>query len=242
MVYQKIRRQTTPNIQRQITTTNKLPININKYMEIRTTYKQTHDMVIPDKRAYKQHHSHDFLIITTDKDLNKEYATFVITEYYKQARTKKDKPAHENRFITFLINYHPERARLIMYHAGCTQKKSTTLTTTTTQEDKQPTTRGHQNDHHHHLLTTITKVTTMTKTSLTTKDSHQRSTRGTAADYQVQREHQKHNRNQHHNDMENNIPKEQDHDDHQLMYNQNNLVQSTCSTQLSTHSTLKLHH
>eukprot|EP00971_Amphidinium_carterae_P331566 6465212-Amphidinium_carterae.1 len=65
-------------------------------MEIRTTYKQTHDMIIADKQAYKQHHFHDFSIITSDKDLDEEYAKLMSTEYYKQARSKKNKPGHEN--------------------------------------------------------------------------------------------------------------------------------------------------
>eukprot|EP00971_Amphidinium_carterae_P002264 44746-Amphidinium_carterae.1 len=34
-----------------------------------------------DKQTYKQHHFHDFSIITSDKDMDEEYAKLLITEY-----------------------------------------------------------------------------------------------------------------------------------------------------------------
>eukprot|EP00971_Amphidinium_carterae_P051515 1014326-Amphidinium_carterae.1 len=90
-------------------------------MEIRTTYKQTYDMVINGKQTYKQHHCYDFFIITSGKDMDEEYVQLMIIKYYKQARAKKNKSAHENKFMTFLSNYYPERTRLIM-HKGLTRQ------------------------------------------------------------------------------------------------------------------------
>eukprot|EP00971_Amphidinium_carterae_P172055 3411420-Amphidinium_carterae.1 len=70
-------------------------------MEIRTTYKQTHNMVITDKQAYKQHHFHGFLIITSDMDMDEEYAKLMITEYHKQAASEiEDRQASARRTRT----------------------------------------------------------------------------------------------------------------------------------------------
>eukprot|EP00971_Amphidinium_carterae_P140852 2790699-Amphidinium_carterae.1 len=62
----KIARSTTHNI------------DIAQYMEIRTTSKQTKVKLISNKAEYKSRHVHDFSIITTDHDLNEDYAIQMI--------------------------------------------------------------------------------------------------------------------------------------------------------------------
>eukprot|EP00971_Amphidinium_carterae_P308749 6135235-Amphidinium_carterae.4 len=91
-------------------------------METQTTYRQTHQNIIMDKQAYKQHHFHDFSIITSDKYMDEEYTQIMFADYYKNAR-QTNKPGHENRFVAFMINFYPERTRVIMERAGCTPKE-----------------------------------------------------------------------------------------------------------------------
>eukprot|EP00971_Amphidinium_carterae_P157677 3125518-Amphidinium_carterae.1 len=44
-----------------------------KYMEMKAAYKQRHRRLIEDKKEYKQHHFHDYLVITTSIYLDEEY-------------------------------------------------------------------------------------------------------------------------------------------------------------------------
>eukprot|EP00971_Amphidinium_carterae_P184572 3664446-Amphidinium_carterae.1 len=45
-------------------------IKIGDYMEIKTAYKQNNTIAIEDEPSYKQHHFHDYSVITTDIDMN----------------------------------------------------------------------------------------------------------------------------------------------------------------------------
>eukprot|EP00971_Amphidinium_carterae_P002980 58476-Amphidinium_carterae.1 len=45
-------------------------IPIGKYMEIKTTYKQTCKDIIVDRNEYKQRHFHDDSVITTNLSIN----------------------------------------------------------------------------------------------------------------------------------------------------------------------------
>eukprot|EP00971_Amphidinium_carterae_P024232 478280-Amphidinium_carterae.2 len=91
-------------------------INIGKYMEIKTTYRNTVRDVIVDKPDYKQRHYHDYSVITTDIYVDEEYARQMIIDIYAQATKKADQPQqfmqqphqppHENRFIRFMIQNH----------------------------------------------------------------------------------------------------------------------------------------
>eukprot|EP00971_Amphidinium_carterae_P074895 1480041-Amphidinium_carterae.1 len=71
-------------------------IKIGKYMEIKTTYRQRHREAILDKPSYKQHHFHDYSVITTDIDVNEEYAKHMIIDIYAQAQ-KKPRPTSLHR-------------------------------------------------------------------------------------------------------------------------------------------------
>eukprot|EP00971_Amphidinium_carterae_P096961 1919468-Amphidinium_carterae.1 len=96
-------------------------IKIGDYMEIRTTYKQKNTVAILDKQGYKQHHFHEYSVITTDIDMNEDYAKTMIVDIYQQA-AKKQTTACNHRFIVFMIQYHAERRKDVMKRAGLTEQ------------------------------------------------------------------------------------------------------------------------
>eukprot|EP00971_Amphidinium_carterae_P296613 5892284-Amphidinium_carterae.1 len=59
-------------------------IKIGDYMEIKTTYKKKNTVAILDTQGYKQHHFHDYSVITTDVDMNEDYAKTVIVDIYQK--------------------------------------------------------------------------------------------------------------------------------------------------------------
>eukprot|EP00971_Amphidinium_carterae_P004420 88490-Amphidinium_carterae.1 len=71
---------------------------------IRTNYKQTKVKLITDTTNYKSRHYHDFSIITTEKDLNEEYALHMLDHYYNDRQRSTTDPPHKQRMITFMIN------------------------------------------------------------------------------------------------------------------------------------------
>eukprot|EP00971_Amphidinium_carterae_P244833 4861108-Amphidinium_carterae.4 len=71
---------------------NPRTISIGKYMEIKTTYRQGLKEAILDTQKYKQRHYHDYSVISTDIDVNEEYAAQMIIDIYAQATTSE--PIH----------------------------------------------------------------------------------------------------------------------------------------------------
>eukprot|EP00971_Amphidinium_carterae_P135609 2686764-Amphidinium_carterae.1 len=58
-------------------------IPISQYMELKLAYQQTHRVVIENKADYKQRHFHDYSVITTNVNLNIEYAITMTVDIYK---------------------------------------------------------------------------------------------------------------------------------------------------------------
>eukprot|EP00971_Amphidinium_carterae_P027379 539207-Amphidinium_carterae.3 len=112
MVYQKDARQAVSNTWRSSTQEDELPNQDQSIHAVNAT-------VISNKTTYKQHHYHEFSVITSYKHMDEEYAKNMFIEIYKQSRQKKT-PGHENRFMMFMINYYAERTSTIMTKAGCT--------------------------------------------------------------------------------------------------------------------------
>eukprot|EP00971_Amphidinium_carterae_P267279 5301918-Amphidinium_carterae.1 len=113
-------------------------INIGKYMEIRTTYRNNIRDVIQDKPDYKQSHSHDYSVITTNKYVDEKYARHMIIDIYGQYNKKEEQqrqgitqsnnqppnqPPHQNRFIMFMIQHHATKITKIMKDAGVPQQQ-----------------------------------------------------------------------------------------------------------------------
>eukprot|EP00971_Amphidinium_carterae_P082601 1633970-Amphidinium_carterae.1 len=65
-------------------------INIGKYMEIKTTYRNTMRDVIQDKPDYKQRNYHDYSVITTNKYMDEEYARQMIIDIYGRYNKKEE--------------------------------------------------------------------------------------------------------------------------------------------------------
>eukprot|EP00971_Amphidinium_carterae_P245364 4872632-Amphidinium_carterae.1 len=80
--------------------------------------------VIASNQTYKQHHYHDYSVITSDKHMDEEYAKHMFVEICQTSREKKTIP-YSNRFVTFMIQYHPQRTVTIMKRAGCSTRKMT---------------------------------------------------------------------------------------------------------------------
>eukprot|EP00971_Amphidinium_carterae_P232819 4620410-Amphidinium_carterae.1 len=53
-------------------------------MELKLAYQQVHRLVIENKADYKQRHFHDYSVITTNQNLNIEYAITMTMDIYKQ--------------------------------------------------------------------------------------------------------------------------------------------------------------
>eukprot|EP00971_Amphidinium_carterae_P193775 3844885-Amphidinium_carterae.1 len=92
-------------------------------MEIKTTYRQGIQEVIVDKPDYKQSHYHDYSVVTTDIDMNEEYAKHMIIDIHAQATKKQElqqptQPPHQKRLILFMIQHHPTKITKIMKDAG----------------------------------------------------------------------------------------------------------------------------
>eukprot|EP00971_Amphidinium_carterae_P334593 6469951-Amphidinium_carterae.1 len=87
----------------------------------RTEYEGLEEAIL-DKPKYKPRHFHDDSAITTDIDVNEEYATQMIIDIYAQAAKKPGgQPPHQNRFILFMIQHHATRITKIMKDAGLPQ-------------------------------------------------------------------------------------------------------------------------
>eukprot|EP00971_Amphidinium_carterae_P304829 6057564-Amphidinium_carterae.1 len=72
-------------------------IPIGKYMEIKTTYRQTCEDVILDRNEYKQRHFHDHSVIASNLYVNEKYAKTIITEIFQQATKKPEsQPGHQH--------------------------------------------------------------------------------------------------------------------------------------------------
>eukprot|EP00971_Amphidinium_carterae_P006732 132699-Amphidinium_carterae.4 len=61
-------------------------------MEIKTTYKQTITTAIANKANFKQHRYHDYSVITSDNEMDEEYAKHIFIEIYQQSRDKNTIP------------------------------------------------------------------------------------------------------------------------------------------------------
>eukprot|EP00971_Amphidinium_carterae_P251273 4988007-Amphidinium_carterae.2 len=91
-------------------------------MEMRTTFKHTKVELHSYKADYKSRHFHDFSIITTEHDLNEDYAIHMITHYYgEQQDNNPELPLYKERSITFMINKHYQKMKTLK-RQGCTQQ------------------------------------------------------------------------------------------------------------------------
>eukprot|EP00971_Amphidinium_carterae_P248191 4927732-Amphidinium_carterae.1 len=79
-------------------------ITVGRYMEFKVVYKQQYRTAIEDKIKYKQNHFHDYSIITTNRNLDDNYAVKITIEIYSRAAQKPDEnnPPHGHRFFMFL--------------------------------------------------------------------------------------------------------------------------------------------
>eukprot|EP00971_Amphidinium_carterae_P243485 4835185-Amphidinium_carterae.2 len=103
---------------------SKLSIRIGDYMEIKTTHRQNNTMVIANKMTYKQHHYHDYSVITSDLDMDEEVAKQMFSEIYQTSRDKRPGTIpHIHSFMIFMIEYCAQRTEVVMKKAGCTENE-----------------------------------------------------------------------------------------------------------------------
>eukprot|EP00971_Amphidinium_carterae_P059218 1170962-Amphidinium_carterae.2 len=101
----------------------KKTINVGKYMELKVAHRNTDRSIIEEKIEYKQNHFHDYSIITTNMNLDDNYAVKMTIELFQQAKTKPDEnnPPHHHRFFLFLVQHYLHRLQNIFQRAGATQ-------------------------------------------------------------------------------------------------------------------------
>eukprot|EP00971_Amphidinium_carterae_P068320 1352684-Amphidinium_carterae.1 len=89
-------------------------------MEIKVVYKQQHRKAIEEKVEYKQNHFHDYSIITTNTNLDDNYAVKMTIEIFTQTKQRQDEnnPGHRNRFFLFSVQHYPHRLEHIFKQAG----------------------------------------------------------------------------------------------------------------------------
>eukprot|EP00971_Amphidinium_carterae_P323852 6436275-Amphidinium_carterae.4 len=74
-------------------------LDVGNYMEFKVVYKQQHRRPIEDKIEYKQNHFHEYSLITTNTNLDDDYAVKITIEIYSQARTRREHPTTSAPFL-----------------------------------------------------------------------------------------------------------------------------------------------
>eukprot|EP00971_Amphidinium_carterae_P096120 1902062-Amphidinium_carterae.1 len=100
-------------------------ITVGKYMDLKVVYRQQHRKAIEEKVKSKQNHFHDYNIITTNRNLDDNYAVKMTIEIYTQAAQKADEnnPPHVHRFFMFLVQHYYHRVQHIFWGAGSTMEE-----------------------------------------------------------------------------------------------------------------------